>query len=279
MPNFLPNDTILVPQGAEYQAVCRGLRGVTGSIPTVLPIPVGMEPLLQYLQQSAASGQIVATKSRVLVMGLCGSLSDRYGVGDIVLYQDCLYQGQRQQCDRSFTAQLYSALGMGHGEEDRGIRGWGDGGKELLSLPSPHLPISPSPHFPTPHSVNALTSDRVIWSAAEKRRLGEALAADVVDMEGFTALEFFNATGVVVAMLRVVSDDCQHDIPDLTGAINSDGSLRPLPLAMAMIRQPVAATRLIRGSLTALKVLEKVTNRLFLPNLSVSSSNGAKLYN
>ncbi|WP_414571242.1 phosphorylase [Nostoc sp. CCY 9925] len=227
MPNFLPYDTILVPQGAEYQAVCRGLRNLTGSIPRVLPIPVGMKPLLQYLQQSAESGQILAAKSRVLIVGLCGSLSDRYGVGDIVLYEDCVYQDKRQECDRSFTAQLHSAF--------------------------------PTLHFP----IKGLTSDSVIWSATEKRRLGETLAVDVVDMEGFTALEFFNAAGVAVAMLRVVSDDCQHDIPDLTSAINSDGSLRPLPLAMGMLRRPLAATRLIRGSLIGLKVLEQVTNQFF----------------
>ncbi|MEH2379440.1 MAG: phosphorylase [Nostoc sp.] len=232
MPNFLPINTILVPQGAEYKAVCRAFRGVTGSIPTVVAIPVGMKPLRKYLQQ----GQFLAAKSRVLIMGICGSLSDRHTVGDIVLYQDCVYQGKQQECDRTFTAKLYSALSTPHSP-----------------LPTPHSPLL----------VKSLTSDRLIWSAAEKRRLGETLAADVVDMEGFTALEFFNASGVDVAILRVVSDDCQHNIPDLTPAINSDGSLKPLPLAIAMLRQPLAATRLIRGSLTALKVLEQVTNRLF----------------
>ncbi|MCC5613808.1 phosphorylase [Nostoc sp. CHAB 5836] len=226
MSNFLPINTILVPQGAEYQAVCRGLSGLTGSIPTVVAIPVGMKPLLKYLQQ----GQFLTPKSRVLIMGICGSLSDRYTVGDIVLYEDCIYQGKQQECDRTFTAQLHSSL--------------------LTS----HSPLN---------LVKSLTSDRLIWSAAEKRRLGETLAADVVDMEGFTALEFFNAAGVAVAMLRVVSDDCHHNIPDLTSAINSDGSLNPLPLATAMLRQPLAAIRLIRGSLTALNVLQQVTNLLF----------------
>ncbi|MEH1940033.1 MAG: phosphorylase [Nostoc sp.] len=227
MPNFLPINTILVPQGAEYKAVCRGLSGVTGSKPTIVAIPVGMKPLLKYLQKYPENGQFLTPKSRVLIMGICGSLSDRHTVGDIVLYQDCVYQGKQQECDRTFTAQLHSSL------------------SDKVSL------------------VNALTSDRVIWSAAEKRRLGESLAADVVDMEGFTALEFFNAAGVAVAILRVVSDDCQHNIPDLTPAINSDGSLNPFPLAIGMLRQPLAATRLIRGSLTALKVLEQVTNLLF----------------
>ncbi|MEH2220613.1 MAG: phosphorylase [Nostoc sp.] len=226
MPNFLPINTILVPQGAEYKAVSRGLSGVTGSMPTVVAIPVGMKPLLKYLQQ----GQVLAPKSRVLIMGICGSLSDRYPVGDIVLYQDCVYQGKRQECDRTFTTQLHSYI------------------PQKVSL------------------VKSLTSDRVIWSAAEKRHLGETLAADVVDMEGFTALEFFNAAKVSVAMLRVVSDNCQHDIPDLTPAINSNGSLNPFPLAIGMLRQPLAATRLIRGSLTALKVLEQVTNQLFSGN-------------
>ncbi|AVH65843.1 phosphorylase family protein [Nostoc sp. 'Peltigera membranacea cyanobiont' N6] len=226
MPNFLSINTILVPQGAEYKAVCRGLRGGNGSMPTVGAIPVGMKPLLKYLQQA----QVLAPKSRVLIMGICGSLSDRYPVGDIVLYQDCVYQGKRQECDRTFTTQLHSYI------------------PEKVSL------------------VKSLTSDRVIWSAAEKRHLGETLAADVVDMEGFTALEFFNAIGVAVAMVRVVSDNCQHDIPNLTSAINSDGSLNPFPLAMGMLRQPLAATRLIRGSLTALKTLEQVTNLLFSGN-------------
>ncbi|MEH2403837.1 5'-methylthioadenosine/S-adenosylhomocysteine nucleosidase family protein [Nostoc sp.] len=226
MPNFLPINTILVPQGAEYKAVCRGLSGVTGSIPTVVAIPVGMKPLLKYLQQSQRNREFLAP-SRVVIMGICGSLSDRYTVGDIVLYQDCVYCGKRQECDRTFTAQLHSYI------------------SEKVSL------------------VKSLTSDRMICSPSEKRHLGETLAADVVDMEGFTALEFFNAVGVDVAMLRVVSDDCQHDIPDLTSAINSDGSLNPFPLAMGMLRQPLAATRLIRGSLKSLKVLEQLTNRLF----------------
>ncbi len=228
MPNFLSINTILVPQGAEYKAVCRGLSGVTASMPTVVAIPVGMKPLLKYLQKSPGNAQFLAPKSKVLIMGICGSLSDRYTVGDIVLYQDCVYSGERQECDRTFTAKLHSSISQ----------------KAYL--------------------VKSMTSDRVIWSAVEKRHLGKTLAADVVDMEGFTTLEFFNGADVAVAMLRVVSDNCQHDIPDLTPAINSDGSLNPFPLAMGMLRQPLAATRLIRGSLTALKVLEQVTNRLFL---------------
>ncbi len=228
MSDFPSINTILVPQGAEYKAVCRGLSRVIGTIPTVMSIPVGIKPLTRYLQQLPEDKSFLnQPQSRVLVMGICGSLSQRYSVGDILLYQDCVYQGKLQECDRTFTAQLQSAL------------------PDKVSL------------------VKSLTSDRLVWSAVQKRHLGETLKVDVVDMEGFAALEFFKNTEVAVAMLRVVSDDCHHDIPDITPAINPDGSLQPLTLTIKLLRQPLAATRLIRGSLKALKVLEELTTLLF----------------
>ena len=217
---------ILVPQGAEYKAVCRGLSRITTAKPTVMPIPIGSQALTTYLQ-SCQEKLWNASEVKLLVMGLCGSLRDRFKVGDIVLYEECVYETQVQQCDSSFTAQLYAHL------------------QNKVSL------------------VKGLTSDRVVCSAKEKLHLSELSKADVVDMEGFATLEFFQQAGVEVAMLRVVSDDSGHDIPDLTSAINSDGSLQPLPLAITMIRQPIAATRLIRGSLQALKVLEEITAFVF----------------
>ncbi|MCV3214905.1 phosphorylase [Plectonema radiosum NIES-515] len=211
---------IVVPQGAEYKAVCRGLT----SKQNVIPIPVGGQAVSRYLRSCQDKWK---PQTKVLVMGLCGSLRDRFQVGDIVLYDECVYETKVQQCDRSFTAELYAHL------------------QDQVSL------------------VKGLSCDRVVCSAKEKLHLGEISKADVVDMEGFAALEFFQQAGVQVAMLRVVSDDSKHDIPDLTSAINSDGSLQPLPLAITMIRQPIAATRLIRGSLAGLKVLEEVTTFLF----------------
>ncbi len=217
-----PFPIILVPQGAEYKAVCRGLSRITVS--NVIPIPVGSQAVIRYLE--ACQDKLWNPQTKVLVMGLCGSLRDRLKVGDIVLYSECVYETKVQQCD-PFTAELYAHL------------------QDKVSL------------------VKGMSCDRVVCSKEEKRHLGEISGADVVDMEGFAALEFFHQAGVEVAMLRVVSDDSGHDIPDLTSAINSDGSLQALPLAMSMIRQPIAATRLIRGSLRGLKVLQEVTAFLF----------------
>ncbi|MEY2859383.1 MAG: hypothetical protein RLZZ74_3696, partial [Cyanobacteriota bacterium] len=46
-------------------------------------------------------------------------------------------------------------------------------------------------------------------------------------------------------------------------SIDSQGNLQTLPLAIALIKQPIAAIRLIRGSLTGLRALEAITAKLF----------------
>ena len=225
--------TILVPQGSEYKSVCRGLSRVSVPTPSVLPIPVGVLPLTRYLEKLQQAGYFLNhPQPRVLLMGLCGSLTPRYSVGDIVLYQSCIYGSNTsrllQLCDPELTATLYHHL------------------KRRAFL------------------VKALTSDRLIYSAAQKRHLGQLYGTDVVDMEGFAALEVFSQAGVAVAMLRVISDECHHNIPDLSSALSPDGSLQSLPLAIGLIRQPIAAVRLIRGALRGLQVLQEVTQSAVL---------------
>lgn len=219
----MQNLVLLVPQGAEYQAVCRGLKRCQGTVPSVIALPVGVSAVRRYLQTWQQRPK------QVLVLGLCGSLNPAYQVGDIVLYQKCLYSSsemQAQECDRTFTTTLQTQLDS----------------KSKLGT--------------------ALTSDRIIHQAAEKRNLRETYNADVVDMEGFAILDILSQRGVEVAMLRVVSDDCNGDLPDLSGTISEEGSLLPLPLAIQMIRQPLAASRLIRGSLKALRVLQQISTKV-----------------
>ncbi|MGK7873682.1 MAG: phosphorylase [Xenococcaceae cyanobacterium] len=229
---ILPIDAILVPQGPEYQAVCRGLNQTNSPKPLVLPIPIGSAPLTRYLEKWQQARDFPNhPQFRVLLMGLCGSLSPQYNLGDIVLYQDCVCKQNTsepslRECDRQLTTLLHHNL------------------KERASL------------------VRGLTSDRLIWSAEEKCNLGQIYDAGVVDMEGFAALEVLDQAGVAVAMVRVIGDNCHHNIPDLTPALSPDGSLRAFPLALGLLRQPFAAARLIRGSLRGLKVLEQMFQSL-----------------
>lgn len=227
MPDLFPISAILVPQGAEARSICRGIARSAARQPTIIPLPVGPAAVRQVLQAQLDADW---TRSPLLVMGLCGSLTPRYRVGDAVLYQQCLDlsapASASQLCDRALTDWLQTRL---------------------------HLPI-----------VSALTSDRIIISAQEKQQLAQIYPAEVVDMEGkaiLTALPHAR-----IAMLRVISDDCQHDLPDLTTALSPAGNLLPGKLAIAMARQPIAATRLMRGSLHGLKILQNLTAALLSDN-------------
>lgn len=227
----LPIQAILVPQGAEYKAVCQGLNCADMPLPTVLPIPVGPEPLTRYLERLQIPSQLGRKQSQVLLMGLCGSLTSNYSIGDVVLYKSCVYL-THQPTALSHLCNL-----------------------DLTHLIERKLKIT--------HLVKALTSDRLIWSATEKHHLGDQYGTDVVDMEGFAALEVLSQAGVAVAMVRVISDDCHHNLPDLNPALSPNGTLQSLPLAINLLRHPIAATQLIRGSLLGLKALQRTTTHLF----------------
>lgn len=220
---------ILVPQGAEYRAVCRGLSGAGKPAPIVVPIPIGTIAVKQFLQTQPFP--IHPLPTQILVMGLCGSLTPRLGVGDGVIYSSCLALTGEPLPDLSGTMnfQIQSRLG------DR---------------------IVP---------VRALISDRFIHAAQEKLALHHTHQADVVDMEGSAVLQTLQPMGIGVTMVRVVSDGCDHDMPDLSRAIDPQGNLLPGAMAVALMGQPIAATRLIRGSLRGLQALQQLTTALFQP--------------
>lgn len=221
---------ILVPQGAEYRAVCRGLRDANVALP-VLPIAVGALPLRHQLEIWKQE-QVL---EQILLMGLCGSLSPDCVMGDLVLYQNCTTQGQTTYpCAVDQMKSLRSLQGV--------------------------------------RQVQSLTTDRVISTASEKRRLGETSGAKVVDMEGAIVLQSLTPAGISVAMLRVVSDGCDRNIPDLNGALKPDGSLDAFALALAFCKEPIAAAHLIRGSLRGLKTLQHTTTALFT-ELSAQGTN------
>ncbi|MDX2244903.1 MAG: phosphorylase [Leptolyngbyaceae cyanobacterium bins.302] len=221
---------ILVPQGAEYRAVCGGLRRVLHP-PTVFPVPVGAIPLTRRLDRLRQANCLFRGQ-RILVMGLGGGLVPDLTIGAGVLYKSCIASVasgsiQRLECDRELTYAIQKSLG------------------DSLK------------------TVNAVTSDRVIWRAREKQQLAQQFQAQIVDMEGFSALQLLTHLGATVATLRVVSDDSRHDIPNLAQAFDSNGALKPAALAAAMFKQPIAGIRLIRGSTKSLKILQNLTAELF----------------
>ncbi len=218
--------TFLVPQGAEHRAVVQSLKHLKNPS-QVIALPIGVKPVTQFLTDwQRAPSFATARSSGIVVMGLCGSLTAKLKVGDRALYQACLDEsGTVWNCDRALMAQIQHLLGD-------------------ISL------------------VRAFTSDRILSSAHEKQQLGQFHQADVVDMEGSAILTVLAQAEVPIAMLRVVSDDTEHDLPDLSAAISSEGKIQPIPLAISMMRQPIAALRLIRGSLKGLQTLQATAARL-----------------
>ncbi len=227
----MPIPTILVVQGAEYQAVCRGIRKV-GATPQVIPLPIGQAPVQIFLESQLQQG-LIADRSQMLVMGLCGSLRSDYSIGDQVVYQQVLSLSRTglstelniDRCDPQLTALLQQRLNL--------------------------------------KLVKAWSSDRFIHSVQTKQHLGQAYDADVVDMEGAAVFTALAEIGAAVTMLRVVSDGCDDELPNLSGAISPSGRLMPQALLRAMLRQPIGSLRLMRGIWIGLKVLENVTARLF----------------
>jgi Phosphorylase superfamily len=222
-----PVNAIFVPQGAEFKAVQQGLKR-SGAADTVLlhPIPMGPQPtglcLEQWLQTKR---QHFDHAPSVLLVGLCGSLTSQLGVGDRVLYQSCI-DGRVPpsvpvlHCSESLLQALQERLG------------------------------------PSVTQVTGLMCDRLVHLATQKATLAQQYPTEVVDMEGYAFLQALKSTDVRVGMMRVVSDDAQHDVPDLAAAMTETGELKPLALASSMILQPRRALRLIQGSLAGLKQLE-----------------------
>jgi Phosphorylase superfamily len=228
-----PVNAIFVPQGAEFKAVQRGLKR-SGAVESMMlyATPMGPQPTGQFLEQwlqknrtQLGDGPSVLDRPSVLLVGLCGSLTVQLNVGDRVLYQSCI------------DGRLPPSV-------------------PVLPCDEPLLQALQERLSSSVTQVTGLMCDRLVHLATQKAALAQQYPAEVVDMEGYAFLEALQSTDMKVGMLRVVSDDAQHDVPDLAAAMTETGELNPLALASSMIRQPQRALRLIRGSLTGLKQLE-----------------------
>ncbi len=220
---------ILVPSGFEARSVQRGLKkSPIDSSVQILVIPAG-EAVRDFLQNSTQDWSLV---QRVLVMGLCGGLSEDVRVGEVGWYGSCQVVSGRSEAPQPPM--------LGEPEEElvnpfMSPQDWGLGGLILWK---------------------ALTTDKVITKETEKRSLHAETGCDVVDMETFWILAFMAERGIGVMGLRVVSDGAGGDLPDLAQAFDGAGGIQPWALGLAFVRNPGAAWRLIRGAIVALRKLE-----------------------
>jgi len=183
--------------------------------------PLGIGPAAA---DAAAQAALTASEppARVLVAGLCGALSATLDVGDVLFYSTLRdTDGTSVATDAALTARL------------------------LDTVPSAQS------------GIRALSTALIVVDAAEKAQLAQRYDVDAVDMESLALVQRLGQAGSSVAVLRVVSDSVDDDLPDLNAAVSADGALSSGALLAASLKRPFAALRMARNGARALAALER----------------------
>jgi nucleoside phosphorylase len=184
----------------------------------IYPIGIGSSSATAAAEAVIASG----APRHVLVTGLCGSLDARFRPGDILLYASIEdTDGVPLATDSDLSAAIQRAV------------------PGALS------------------GIRALSVDHIVTRATEKRALAQHRGCHAIDMESLTLLARLHRAGSSVAVLRVVSDGVDDDLPDLNAVLDVAGHLDPKALARVCLFSPLATLRLTRGAFRALRALRR----------------------
>lgn len=179
--------------------------------------------------QSKAEAALVATDPNpdaVLVIGLCGGLTDAFKEGQIVAYSDCRATHASEPvlaCSPTITDAIVRCL------DDSGI------------------PCE---------RVAGRTSSRIATTRTERLALADA-GAVVVDMETYPIMKAASAAGIPVAVLRVVSDSVDRELPDFNAALDANGGLDGRKALKVALGSPLKTVRLLGANKRALGQLAK----------------------
>lgn len=159
----------------------------------------------------------------LLVVGLCGGLTESIREGEIVSYASCLSDRNEPAltCGKSVSECLPEILGA------HGIRC---------------------------QMVNGITSGRIATNRAERDVLGRS-GAVVVDMESYELLALAASAGIPAAVLRVVSDCIDRELPDFNPAIDPEGNLDGWRALRIALGSPLRTLRVIAANKRALRQL------------------------
>jgi hypothetical protein len=173
----------------------------------------------------------------VMVIGLCGGLTDSLPEMTIVTYSACVSAingGNPRPC----APPIYERVSA------------------LLS--ARNVPCG---------SVIGITSPRIAVSRAEKLQLAQT-GAQVVDMESYEILSAAHKAGTPAAVVRIVSDSLDRKLPDLNLAIKPDGSVNNGKAVRVMLGSPLLTVRAYAASKRAARHLASALGVVLTADLS-----------
>jgi hopanoid-associated phosphorylase len=165
----------------------------------------------------------------ILSIGLGGALDPALTVGDAVIGSAVLSAGARWDCDAAWGARLAARLANAR-------------------------------------MATVFGSAAMVLLATDKARLRDQTGAVLVDMESQIAAEVAAAHGLPLAVLRIVSDGADRDLPRaVTAGMTADGGMNLAGVLAALARDPRQLPALIRTGRdadTAFKALGRAAQAL-----------------
>jgi nucleoside phosphorylase len=170
----------------------------------------------------------------VMVIGLCGGLTEALQEESIVVYADCLTAGDLPllRCSAAFTDAIVESL-------------------QSLGTNC--------------NRVTGITSPRIVSGRSEKTTLATS-GASVVDMESYEILSAAARAEVPAAVLRVVSDSLDANMPDFNPALDANGGLNGRKALGIALGSPLKTIRLISANKRAMGRLTPAVRGIFQSN-------------
>lgn len=184
--------------------------------------------------ESGAVPQTAEKPEGILVIGLCGGLTEAHRQESIVVYTDCLSAGNLPPL--ACSAALADAM--------------------VENLQS---------HDVKCDRVTGITSPRIASGRSEKTTLA-ASGASVVDMESYEILSAAARAEVPAAVLRVVSDSLDANMPNFNPALDANGGLNGRKALGIALGSPLKTLRLVGANKRAMDRLTPAVRLILQSN-------------
>jgi adenosylhomocysteine nucleosidase len=191
------------------------------------------------------SGRLTSQKpDAILVIGLCGGLTQAMRGEQIVAYTQCLSTDKSPpiRCSATLTDAITGIL---------------------------------QKHRITCDRVTGITSPRIASNPSEKLALARS-GASVVDMESYQVLSAAARAGIPAAVLRIVADPLDVNIPDFNSALNANGGLNGSKAIWVALASPLETWRLLSTNKRAMASLTPTVRLILQSNCFADFKSAAR---